>query len=122
MPGHTRLYRRGAVYYHRAAVPVDIIATYGKREETFSLKTKDPAEGCCQTDSNQSPQGQWCCPLFHAKLAPRSERGVTIALEGAGRLIRTSLSLDSDAAPYSAHRPRHSVRAAARFRLKFNLE
>ncbi len=44
MPGHTRLYRRGATYYHRAAVPVDIIATYPKTEETFSLKTKDSAE------------------------------------------------------------------------------
>lgn len=44
MPGHTRLYRRGAVYYHRAAVPKDIVGTYGKREETFSLKTKDRAE------------------------------------------------------------------------------
>ncbi|MEP3231927.1 MAG: DUF6538 domain-containing protein [Hyphomicrobiales bacterium] len=42
--GHTRLYRRGAVYYHRAAVPVDIAETYGKREETFSLKTKDHPE------------------------------------------------------------------------------
>ncbi|SLN74311.1 hypothetical protein ROA7450_04213 [Roseovarius albus] len=40
MPGHTRLYRRGATYYHRAAVPVDIIATYPKSEETFSLRTK----------------------------------------------------------------------------------
>ncbi len=38
MPGHTRLYRRGAVYYHRAAVPQDIAETYGKREETFSVK------------------------------------------------------------------------------------
>ena len=44
MPGHTRLYRRGAVYYHRAAVPHDIVETYGKREETFSLRTKDRAE------------------------------------------------------------------------------
>lgn len=44
MPGHTRLYRRGAAYYHRAAVPQDIVATYGKREETFSLKTRDHAE------------------------------------------------------------------------------
>lgn len=41
MPGHTRLYRRGATYYHRAAVPKDIVETYGKREETFSLHTKD---------------------------------------------------------------------------------
>jgi hypothetical protein len=44
VPGHTRLYRRGAVYYHRAAVPQDIVATYGKREETFSLRTRDHAE------------------------------------------------------------------------------
>ena len=44
MPGHTRLYRRGAVYYHRAVVPQDIVATYGKPEETFSLKTRDYSE------------------------------------------------------------------------------
>ncbi len=44
MTGHTRLYRRGSTYYHRAAVPKDIQDTYGKREETFSLKTKDKAE------------------------------------------------------------------------------
>lgn len=44
MPGHTRLYRRGAVYYHRAAVPQDIVATYGKREETFSLGTREFTE------------------------------------------------------------------------------
>lgn len=44
MPGHTRLYRRGATYYHRAAVPTDIKDSYGKREETFSLKTTDRSE------------------------------------------------------------------------------
>ena len=44
MPGHTRLYRRGPVYYHRAAIPVDIKDTYPKTEETFSLKTKDHRE------------------------------------------------------------------------------
>jgi hypothetical protein len=44
MTGHTRLYRRGATYYHRAVVPKDIISSYGKREETFSLRTKDRAE------------------------------------------------------------------------------
>jgi hypothetical protein len=41
MPGHPRLYRRGATYYHRAAIPVDIADTYPKTEETFSLKTRD---------------------------------------------------------------------------------
>ena len=44
MPGHTRLYRRGATYYHRAAIPVDIADTYPKSEETFSLRTKDYSE------------------------------------------------------------------------------
>lgn len=41
MTGHPRLYRRGATYYHRAAIPADIKDTYPKTEETFSLKTKD---------------------------------------------------------------------------------
>ncbi len=41
--GHPRLYRRGAVYY-RPAVPQGIVETYGKRAETFSLRTKDRAE------------------------------------------------------------------------------
>ncbi|GHA61048.1 integrase [Amylibacter ulvae] len=44
MTGHTRLYRRNATYYHRATVPKDIAKTYGKKEETFSLGTKDRAE------------------------------------------------------------------------------
>jgi integrase len=44
MPGHPRLYRREATYYHRAAIPVDIKNTYPKSEETFSLGTKDHAE------------------------------------------------------------------------------
>lgn len=46
--GHTRLYRRGAYYYHRAMVPTDIKEAYklayGKLEETFSLKTTSRAE------------------------------------------------------------------------------
>jgi hypothetical protein len=44
MTGHTRLYRRGATYYHRCVVPKDILTSYGKVEETFSLKTKDYAQ------------------------------------------------------------------------------
>lgn len=44
MPNQTRLMRRGAVYYHRAAVPKDIKDTYGKTEEVTSLRTKDRAE------------------------------------------------------------------------------
>ena len=44
MPGHTRLYRRCAVYYHGAAIPKDCAATYPKAEEIVSLKTRDHAE------------------------------------------------------------------------------
>ena len=44
MAGHPRLYRRNATYYHRAAIPKDIAATYPKSEETFSLRTKDYQE------------------------------------------------------------------------------
>ena len=44
MPGHPRLYRRGSTYYHRSAVPKDIAESYGKVEETFSLRTKNRAE------------------------------------------------------------------------------
>lgn len=39
--GHTRLYRRGVTDYHRCAVPTNTRKSYGKREETFTLKTKD---------------------------------------------------------------------------------
>ncbi|WP_139134933.1 DUF6538 domain-containing protein [Magnetovibrio blakemorei] len=44
MSGHPRLYRRGATYYHRAAIPVDIKTSYPKTEETFSLGTTDHRE------------------------------------------------------------------------------
>lgn len=44
MPRHPRLIRRGTTYWHRAAIPVDIKATYPKTEETFSLRTKDAKE------------------------------------------------------------------------------
>lgn len=44
MPGHPRLYRRGAIDWHRAAVPVDIAGSHPQTEETFSLRTKDHRE------------------------------------------------------------------------------
>lgn len=44
VPGHTNLARRGAVYYHRCKVPTDIVETYGRREVTYSLKTRDLTE------------------------------------------------------------------------------
>jgi hypothetical protein len=44
MPRHPRLIRRGTTYWRRAAILVDIKATYPKTEETFSLRTKDAKE------------------------------------------------------------------------------
>lgn len=41
VPGHPRLHRRVATYYHRAAIPKDIKATYPKTEEKSSLRTTD---------------------------------------------------------------------------------
>lgn len=39
--GHANFFHRGATHHHRCKVPADIVATYGRREETFSLETKD---------------------------------------------------------------------------------
>lgn len=44
VPRHTRLHRRGSVYYLRAKVPVDLQKTIGKKELKWSLKTSDPKE------------------------------------------------------------------------------
>jgi hypothetical protein len=44
MPKHPRLMKRGNTYWHRAAIPADIKATYPKTEQTFSLQTKDLRE------------------------------------------------------------------------------
>ncbi len=41
---HPRLTRRGNLFWFRTTVPQNIVATWGKREETFSLKTKGPRE------------------------------------------------------------------------------
>ena len=44
MAKHPWLTQRGSVFYLRAPVPKDIIATFGKGEVTYSLGTKDRAE------------------------------------------------------------------------------
>jgi DNA-binding GntR family transcriptional regulator len=44
MSRQPRLFRRGAVYYFRAAIPRDLQAIYGKREIIYSLKTRDHRE------------------------------------------------------------------------------
>jgi len=40
----THLLRRNAVYYFRARIPRDLQSYLGKREEKFSLRTKDLRE------------------------------------------------------------------------------
>ncbi|WP_411741981.1 DUF6538 domain-containing protein [Rhodobacter sp. TJ_12] len=85
MPGHTRLYRRGAVYYHRAAVPTDIAATYGKREETFSLKTRDYAEAVRRVIPSACAHRSF--PLQHIRTASRDRsRSTRCMRRAAGRL------------------------------------
>jgi integrase len=44
MQRHPRLVKRGDVFYYRASIPADIRATYPKREEVRSLRTRDPVE------------------------------------------------------------------------------
>ena len=44
------------------------------------LRGEESIAGCCQTDSNQSLQGQDPCPLCRAKLAPLSESDCTVLL------------------------------------------
>ena len=45
MSGHTRLWRRGAAYYFRAKVPVDLLKQYSPRREIkFTLNTNDRAD------------------------------------------------------------------------------
>ncbi len=41
---HTRLVRRGAVYYFGCKIPVDLVRHYGKREILESLRTRDAKE------------------------------------------------------------------------------
>ena len=36
---------------------------------------------CCQTNANQSMQGQWSYPLCHAQVTPLSESGNAVKLE-----------------------------------------
>ena len=51
-----------------------------------------------------------------------SERLGVSPYSGAARPMRTSLRKGRTTAPYAAQRPRHSVRAAARFALKWTRE
>lgn len=44
MHGQTRLLKRNNVYYFRAKIPRDLQPYLGRKEEKFSLRTRDPAE------------------------------------------------------------------------------
>ena len=54
MPGHPRLYRRGAIYCHRAGMPVDIADTYPQAAEAGAVFPP----GCCLVRSHLP-----VCPL-----------------------------------------------------------
>ena len=45
------------------------------------MGTSNYSDGCCQTDSIQSPQGQVGCPLCRAETAPLGESGGAVGLE-----------------------------------------
>ncbi len=57
------------------------------REGRFVSMALDPefvranANGCCQTDSNRSRQGQYDCPLCRAETAPLCQSGGAVRLE-----------------------------------------
>jgi hypothetical protein len=54
----------------------------GGQQVAMSLEQKlEPALGWCQTVSNSSQLGQYCCPLFRAETAPLGESGGAIGLE-----------------------------------------
>jgi integrase len=44
LPLATNLFRRNAVYYFRARIPLDLVAAFGRREVWQSLNTKEPKE------------------------------------------------------------------------------
>ena len=50
MAKHPWLTRRKDVFYVRAPVPKDIVETFGKREVTYSLRTKDLNEARARID------------------------------------------------------------------------
>ena len=49
--------------------------------ETAQLLALPFPEGCCQTNANQSLQGQYGCPLCRAKTAPLGESGGAVGFE-----------------------------------------
>jgi len=53
---HTRLMRRGALYYFRCKVPSDLVEHYGKREITESLRTTDAREALRKVRSRSEQQ------------------------------------------------------------------
>jgi len=58
MSKHTRLKRRGAVYYFRVKIPADLVEHYGKREILESLGTKDPKEALRKVRKRSEEQEQ----------------------------------------------------------------
>lgn len=80
MPVHTHLFKRGATYYFRAKVPVDLQPHFGKAEEKYSLKTKDLAVARSLV-RQASVDFDRRCTLLREKLKGRQLRGTPQLLD-----------------------------------------
>jgi hypothetical protein len=63
----------------------------------FGVLTEIDVQGCCQTNANQSLQGQYGCPLCRAKTAPLGESGGAVQLEsrsGSEAALRVEMVAD----------------------------
>jgi hypothetical protein len=61
-------------------------ANLSKAPRYAAPTTQKASYGCCQTNSNQSLQGQLSCPLCHAHLTPLCQSGGPVQLEIAPRV------------------------------------
>ncbi len=50
----------------------------GRQLELVERAQRNAARRCCQTNSNQSPNGQWHCPLCRAETAPLRKSSSTV--------------------------------------------
>jgi integrase len=74
VPGHTRLFRRGAIYYFRAKVPHELRPVLDKTEIRYSLKTADlkKAKQACNVASVKADAELKRAALSLQALAPRA--------------------------------------------------
>ena len=63
------------------------------------LRVPEAPIGCCQTNANQSRQGQDGCPLFSTETAPLGESGGAVRRAVSGFLMQTSARTDVTCSP-----------------------